>query len=71
MINNDAFRSVALIVLGATAFALLFVILGLMFDAAAGEAIRVTRSTLGFGSMAFFGYIAIGLFLRDHSAPSD
>jgi len=71
MINNDAFRSVAMIVLGATAFALLFVVLGWMFDAAIGEGAKVTRSTLGFGSMAFFGYIAIGLFLRDRSAPAE
>ena len=69
MFDNHAFHSWPIILVGATVFAGLFALLALMTEVLFEGVAEVTPAVVGFGVVAFAGYVGTALILRRDDAP--
>ena len=66
MFDDQAFQSWPLIFVGASVFAGLFAFLALMTEVIFEGTPEVTRSVVGFGVLAFVGYVGTAALVRRH-----
>ncbi len=65
MFDVGLFDSWLSILTGAVCFALLFTMVGVMSDLLFDGVMRLSSLTLGLTALAFVGYLAIALLIRD------
>ena len=71
MFTERAFTTWPLVLVGATIFALLFGLVAMMADGLFDGVLRLNRSVLAFGSLAFAGYVLVAAMLRSEGASVD
>jgi hypothetical protein len=64
MFDEIAFRTWVHVLVGASVFALLFLVIMLMAEQVAGEGARLTRATLAVSVAAFVGYVGTAWIVR-------
>jgi hypothetical protein len=64
MFDGRAFRSWLLVLVGATLFALTFLLILLMGEHVVGTGARLSRATIAVTAAAFIGYIGTAYILR-------
>jgi hypothetical protein len=64
MFNAQVFRSWAHILVGATVFALFFLLILLMGEHVAGSSARLSRATVAVSVAAFVGYVGTACIIR-------
>ena len=64
MFDRSAFRSWALVFIGASLFALLFVVLMLLVEHVTGGRAEPTRAVVAIGGAAFVGYVGTAWIIR-------
>lgn len=69
MFDNEAFHSWPIILVGATAFSGLFALLAMMTEVLFEGVFQVTPLVVGFGVVAFAGYVGTALILRQEEPP--
>lgn len=67
MFNERAFRTWAHVVVGATVFAGLFLVIMTLAQQVVGEGVRVSRATLAVSVAAFAGYVGTAWIIRSES----
>jgi hypothetical protein len=70
MFDEIAFRTWAHVLVGASVFALLFLVIMLMAEQVAGEGARLTRATVAVSVAAFVGYVGTAWIVRRSEDPS-
>ena len=71
MFGDQAFHTWSIILVGAAMFAALFVLLAMMMELVFEGEFQMTPGVVGFGVVAFVGYIGTALALRRGNAPPD
>ena len=70
MFDAQFFDSWLSILVGATGFALLFTIVGVMSDLVFEGVIRLSNRSIGLFSIAFSGYLCIAMVIRHQNQSS-
>lgn len=68
MFNGLAFRTWGHVLVGATAFAVLFFVIMVLAKQVVGNGVRVDRATLAVSVAAFAGYVGTAWIIRSESA---
>lgn len=69
MFDDQAFQTWPAIFAGATLFASLFALLALMIELIFEGAFQITSTVVGFGVVAFIGYIGTVMIVRQGGPP--
>lgn len=71
MFGDQAFHTWPVIFVGAVLFAALFVLLAMMMELVFEGDFQMTPGAVGFGVVAFAGYVGTAMLLRRGRAPRD
>ena len=71
MFGDQAFHTWSIILVGAVLFAALFVLLAMMMELVFEGEFRMTAGVMGFGMVAFVGYVGTAMILRRGNTPRD
>ncbi len=71
MFGDQAFHTWSIILVGAAMFAALFVLLAMMMELVFEGEFQMTPGVVGFGVVAFVGYIGTAMILKRSNAPHD
>ena len=71
MFGDQAFHSWVVILVGGMLFAALFVLLAMMMELVFEGEFQMTPGVMGFGVIAFVGYIGTALILKRSNGPPD
>jgi len=69
MFGDQAFHTWSIILVGAAMFAALFVLLAMMMELVFEGEFRMTAGVMGFGMVAFVGYLGTAMVLKRSHAP--
>lgn len=71
MFGDQAFHTWSVILVGGVLFAALFVLLALMMELVFEGEFQMTPGVIGFGLVAFVGYIGTATILKRSNEPPD
>ena len=71
MFGDQGFHTWTIILVGGVLFAALFMLLAMMTELVMQGEFQVTPGVMGFGIVAFIGYIGTAMILKRSNAPPD